>query len=34
MQLTALHKAERRKRGDGPDVYAFLISAAKVRRRV
>ena len=32
MQLTALHRAERRKRGDGPLVYELLVRASKKRR--
>jgi ankyrin repeat protein len=34
MQLTALHRAARRKRGDGPRVYQLLLDAeARVRSR-
>jgi ankyrin repeat protein len=33
MQLTALDKAERRQRGDGPKVYELLLRAAATRRR-
>jgi ankyrin repeat protein len=33
MQLTALHKAEGRTRGDGPKVYALLLRAAETRGR-
>lgn len=33
MQLTALHKAENRTRGDGPKVYALLLRAAETRGR-
>jgi ankyrin repeat protein len=33
MQLTALHRAKDRKRGDGPRVYELLLSAARSRRR-
>ncbi len=31
MQLTALHHAEKRKRGDGPKVYQLLCAAAQKR---
>jgi ankyrin repeat protein len=33
MQLTALHRAKDRKRGDGPKVYELLMSATKSRGR-
>jgi ankyrin repeat protein len=32
MQLTALDKAVKRRRGDGPSVYALLIRAAATRK--
>ena len=32
MQLTALHRAEKRTRGEGPQVYQLLVRAAKARR--
>jgi ankyrin repeat protein len=31
MQLTALHRAKERKRGDGPKVFQLLLDAAKKR---
>jgi ankyrin repeat protein len=31
MQLTALHRAENRKQGDGPQVYELLLKAAESR---
>ncbi len=34
MQLTALHKSEKRKRGDGPKVHELLVEAAKKPKRV
>lgn len=33
MQLTALYKAEARKRGEGPEVYRLLVRAARARQR-
>ena len=33
MQLTALHKARNRKRGEGPSVYELLKRAAQTRQR-
>jgi ankyrin repeat protein len=32
MQLNALHRAEKRKRGDGPGVYELLVRASKKGR--
>jgi ankyrin repeat protein len=32
MQITALHQAQKRKRGDGPQVYELLLSTVKRRR--
>jgi ankyrin repeat protein len=32
MQITALQVAERRKRGEGPEVYRLLLQAARNRR--
>ncbi len=32
MQLNALHRAEKRKRGDGPLVYELLVRASKKHR--
>jgi ankyrin repeat protein len=34
MQLTALEKAKRRQRGDGPQVYELLMREAKARPRL
>lgn len=31
MQITALHRAEKRTRGDGPKVYQLLLGAARKR---